>query len=98
MKRFRVPSSNLYALAYDSAASTLEVEFREGRKPVRTVWQYRPVSAAQFEAIRDASSIGSMFHQLIRADATIEGHAVALVDPATGIETPVQLREIEVAS
>ncbi|HEX6097421.1 MAG TPA: KTSC domain-containing protein [Thermoanaerobaculia bacterium] len=61
MDRHAVDSSVILALGYDDASSILEVVFRTGR-----TYRYFRVPASEYEALRDAKSIGAYFNRKIR--------------------------------
>jgi len=61
MNRTPVTSSNLKAVGYDSASSTLEVEFAHGG-----IYQYLNVPASKYAALMAASSHGSYFDANIK--------------------------------
>jgi hypothetical protein len=56
-----VTSSNIAAVAYDDAASTLGVRFLNGGE-----YHYSGVSRDVFEGLKGASSVGSYFDQHIK--------------------------------
>ncbi|HEY3052318.1 MAG TPA: KTSC domain-containing protein [Thermoanaerobaculia bacterium] len=61
MRRTRVSSSAIAALAYDRRRNLLEVEFRTGR-----VYQYFMVPNSAYETLRSAESMGVYFNREIR--------------------------------
>jgi hypothetical protein len=61
MKREPVQSSNLLAVGYDPATSTLEIDFRSGG-----VYQYYGVPGQVYECLMKAESKGSYFHHYIK--------------------------------
>ena len=61
MERQHVDSSVIVALGYDESAGILEVVFRTGR-----TYRYFRVPQAEFDALRDADSIGGYFNRKIR--------------------------------
>ena len=61
MLRTPVTSSVIASVGYDSASSTLEVEFR-----TRRVYQYFRVPPAVHDALMRAQSIGEYFNRRIR--------------------------------
>jgi len=56
-----VKSSNLQAVGYDEASSTLAVQFKNG-----TTYRYRGVPAEVFQQLLTAASAGSFFSSSIR--------------------------------
>lgn len=56
MNRIPVTSSNLSAVGYDPATSTLEISFTKGG-----VYQYANVPASVYEGLMSASSHGRYF-------------------------------------
>lgn len=66
MNRIKVDSSNLVSVGHDPKTNTLEVEFKGGK-----VYQYRPVTSQQYEALTDAASIGTHFAANIRNNSAI---------------------------
>jgi hypothetical protein len=74
-----VKSSQIHSLSYDNENSLLHVKFhcsckggdsncnKCGGTGEGAVYEYPNVPAQTHEAIRDADSVGSMFHKLIRA-------------------------------
>ncbi len=61
MERKPVDSSNIAAIGYDESSQTLEVEFKNGG-----VYQYFDVHLAEFEAFRDADSLGGYLAKNIK--------------------------------
>jgi hypothetical protein len=61
MKRQSVDSSNLASVGYDEENETLEIEFNHGG-----VYQYFDVPKEEYEALMNASSLGSYFFHNIR--------------------------------
>ena len=61
MKRDPVQSSNIISVGYDSASSTMEIEFKDGR-----VYQYFDVPDHVYRELVSAPSAGVFFHQSIR--------------------------------
>ena len=61
MERHHVDSSVIVAVGYDDGAAILEVVFRNGR-----TYRYFRVPPAEYEALRDAKSIGAYFNRKIR--------------------------------
>lgn len=61
MKRQSVSSSNLASVGYDSASSTLEIEFHNGG-----VYQYLNVPATIYNGLMNASSHGQYFDVYVK--------------------------------
>lgn len=61
MDRTPVSSSHLTSVGYDSARSTLEIEFSDG-----SVYQYFDVPSYEHEGLMQASSHGKYLHAHIR--------------------------------
>lgn len=61
MKRQPVESSNLASVGFDKDNEILEIEFNHGG-----VYQYFEVPAEEYEALMNAGSHGSYFHQNIK--------------------------------
>jgi len=61
MQRHRVDSSVIASIGFDEEKNLLEVEFQSGR-----LYHYFLVPRAEFEALREAESIGVHFNQRIR--------------------------------
>lgn len=61
IRRVRVESTNLAALAYDAAGQVLEVEFRSG-----AVYRYFDVPSASYREFMTAPSKGRYFARHIR--------------------------------
>jgi hypothetical protein len=61
MDYVRVDSSNVSELGYDAANVTLGVRFHSGSE-----YHYFGVPVEVFEALRNASSIGSYFDRVVR--------------------------------
>lgn len=61
MERTRVSSSNIASIGYDSASSTLEVEFNESG-----VYVYFDVPAHAYDALMAAPSHGKYFSAFIK--------------------------------
>lgn len=62
-----VESSQIHSLGYDAATSTLAIRFknRVDGKPT-SLYHYSNVPTEEFEALRDAASIGSYFGKHIK--------------------------------
>lgn len=72
-----VKSSNLKAIGYDSASSTLAVEFANG------TYHYAEVNAALFAQFEASDSKGKFFAQFIRKQFTgVKQLPVSLEEPA----------------
>jgi hypothetical protein len=63
MNMIQVASSNIAAIGYDEASSTLQVEFNNG-----TVYQYFDIPEYLFEGIRDADSVGGYLAAQIKGN------------------------------
>jgi hypothetical protein len=87
MTREPVTSSHIRAIGHDPESRILSVEFATNRLGGRPVWEYHGVDAATFDALKSAPSIGRAFAALIRNSHL--GMLVAMIDDATGVETPV---------
>jgi len=61
MLREAVTSSNVRAIGYDAATSTMEVEFLNGG-----CYQYAPVEAGVHQELIEAESVGRHFAALLR--------------------------------
>jgi hypothetical protein len=61
MKRKSVSSSNLASVGYDAENQILEIEFSHGG-----VYQYFDVPKEEYQALMNASSLGSYFYHNIR--------------------------------
>ena len=61
MRRERVKSSVIAAVAYDARDKVLEVEFHTGR-----VYHYHDVPRSAYDALRTADSIGKYFNEELR--------------------------------
>lgn len=61
MERQSVQSTMIASIGYESATSTLEVEFNNG-----PVWQYFDVPESVYYEFLNASSIGKYFHANIK--------------------------------
>jgi hypothetical protein len=61
MNRTPVSSSNLFAVGYDAASQTLEIEFHSG-----SIYQYFDVPQSVLDALLSAPSLGSFFSVQIR--------------------------------
>jgi hypothetical protein len=61
MNRQPVSSSNLRSVGYDSAAQVLEIEFHSGG-----IYQYTGVPTSIHNALMQAGSKGSYFHDHIK--------------------------------
>jgi hypothetical protein len=57
MQREYVESSMILSIGYESATSTLEIEFKNGG----SVWQYFDVPESLFYELKSAVSIGKFF-------------------------------------
>ena len=62
----QVKSSNINFVGYDEDTSTLEVHFDKGG-----VYQYSPVTKADYKDMCASSSIGGYFYKNIRNDSNI---------------------------
>jgi KTSC domain-containing protein len=66
-KRVVVSSSAIARLAYDAPAKALEVEFHSGR-----VYRYFDVESAEFDALRNADSVGAYFNREVKPRHRVE--------------------------
>lgn len=64
-----VESSQIAALGYDAETQTLAIRFKNWKGEATSLYHYQNVSAAEFEALRDADSIGRHFGQHIKPEA-----------------------------
>jgi hypothetical protein len=67
MEKEYVQSSNLEAVGYDEDTQTLRVWFLNG-----FVYDYSGVGQMEYEALRDAPSVGSYLHQNIKGQYPYE--------------------------
>lgn len=63
MERLPVDSSNLRSIGYDLKKQVLEVEFQSGE-----IYDYLDVPEVEFNALKNAPSIGQYFAKNIRND------------------------------
>lgn len=61
MKREKVNSSSIASIGYDPVSKMLEVEFNHGG-----VYKYMDVAFEEYEALKNAASIGNYFDTHIR--------------------------------
>ncbi|QMV33118.1 hypothetical protein KMC49_gp50 [Ralstonia phage Firinga] len=62
-----IESSQLHAIGYDSASQTLAIRFKDRRTGAPTsLYHYSNFSAEDFEAFKNAESIGSHFGKHIK--------------------------------
>lgn len=61
MNRMAVISSNVASVGYDANTMTLEVEFTNG-----SVYQYCDVPVTEYQALLNASSVGTYLNQNIK--------------------------------
>lgn len=66
MERQRVQSSSIYALGYDEATHTVEVEFNPTKAGDRAVWAYEPIEPETYQAVISAPSVGRAFAEYIK--------------------------------
>lgn len=64
-----VESWQIAALGYDAETQTLAIRFKNWKGEATSLYHYQNVSAAEFEALRDADSIGRHFGQNIKPHA-----------------------------
>lgn len=62
-----ISSSNIEAVGYDADGETLRIWFLNG-----SIYDYSGVSSVEFEALRDAPSVGSYLHQNIKGQYPYE--------------------------
>lgn len=67
MNRQPVRSSNVKAVGYDAATALLEIEYHNG-----SVYQYRGVSQAAYDALRAAPSVGGYLAAHIKPQYTAQ--------------------------
>ncbi|WP_436417597.1 KTSC domain-containing protein [Petrimonas sulfuriphila] len=67
MEKEYVQSSNIEAVGYDEDTETLRVWFLNG-----SVYDYTGVGQLEYEALRDAPSVGSYLHQNIKGQYPYE--------------------------
>ncbi|MCA8017773.1 KTSC domain-containing protein [Burkholderia metallica] len=62
-----VDSSQIHSIGYDAATQTLAVRFKDRASGAPTsLYHYRHVTQANFDAFRNAESIGSHFYKHIK--------------------------------
>lgn len=57
----KVSSSNIYAIGYHEGSKALVIHFKNNR-----FFLYQDVDKGEFEALRNAESVGKYFHSTIR--------------------------------
>lgn len=62
MNRRIVQSTNIRSVGHDPRSNTLEVEFHDGG-----IYQYDGVPASDYSALVSSQSVGSHFHEHIKA-------------------------------
>lgn len=67
VEMIQVTSSNISSVGYIAEKKTLVIEF----KPKGTQYSYYPISKADYDALMDASSIGSFFARHIKKNPGI---------------------------
>ncbi|SDR16916.1 KTSC domain-containing protein [Paraburkholderia tuberum] len=62
-----VESSQIHSIGYDPSTGTLAVRFKDGKTGAPTsLYYYSNFTPSNFEALRQAKSIGTHFHHHIR--------------------------------
>lgn len=62
-----VESSQIHSLGYDAATSTLAIRFKDRKTDApSSLYHYANVPVEEFEALRDAASVGSYFGKHIK--------------------------------
>lgn len=61
-----VESSQIHSIGYDSADQKLAIRFKNKVGAPTSLYHYRKVTPENFEALRDAESIGSHFYKHIK--------------------------------
>lgn len=64
-----VQSSQIHSIGHDAETNTLAIRFKSWKGEPTSLYHYQNVSAAEFEALRDADSIGRHFGQHIKPHA-----------------------------
>lgn len=64
-----VESSQIAEIGHDADTLTLAIRFKNWKGEATSLYHYQNVSAAEFEALRDAESIGRHFGQHIKPHA-----------------------------
>lgn len=76
MERVKVESSALSAVAYNQVTETLEAVFHPNKVGFASVWHYKPVSQAQYDAfLEDGASVGRVY-QALKSTPGIESFKV----------------------
>lgn len=65
-----VESSQIHSIGHDAASNTLAVRFKNYRGEATSLYHYDNFTAADFEAFRNAESIGKHFGQHIKPETT----------------------------
>lgn len=60
-----VESSRIHSIGHDAQTNTLAIRFR-GKKGPTSLYHYAEFTAANFEAMKNAESIGSHFYRYIK--------------------------------
>lgn len=61
-----VESSQIHSIGYDEASQTLAIRFKNKAGAPTSLYHYSDVTRSNFEALRDAESIGSHFYKHIK--------------------------------
>ncbi|GAB3388292.1 KTSC domain-containing protein [Lysobacter fragariae] len=61
-----VESSQIAAIGHDPETQTLAIRFKNWKGQATSLYHYQNVSVAEFEALREAQSIGRHFGQHIK--------------------------------
>lgn len=67
IEKEQVSSSNVEAVGYDEKTETLRVWFLSG-----SIYDYKGVRKMEYEALRDAPSVGSYLHRNIKGQYAYE--------------------------
>ena len=91
-----VPSSQIFALGYDAASGTLAIRFRDRDSGAPTsLYHYANFTPADYEAFRNAASLGSFFYQHIRPFSHVFPYTCVEKMPAVEPSEPGTGREPE---
>lgn len=61
-----VESSQIHSLGYDAASETLAIRFKNKASEPTSLYHYATVTQANFDALKNAESIGSHFYKHIK--------------------------------
>lgn len=87
MEAVKVESSALSAIAYDAASETFEAHFKPNKSGDVAVWSYSPVPAWVFEEMTQPDvSVGKVFHERIKLNASLAGRRIATIHADGSIE------------